>query len=135
MRGGMRLWIIWRAKMRVRVARTRSWFCPSVSRFWFWHIPTNLPSTLAPLPLGRGESSGKISAYALTDDYHIFLKEKLQNIVTFIEAEVGHPIPNRWYTDTGPILERDLAQRAGLGWIGKKHLSHPSQSWLVFLFG
>jgi epoxyqueuosine reductase len=66
---------------------------------------------------GRGE--GRISAYAWHDDYHITLKEKLQNIVTYIESEVGHAVPNRWYTDTGPILERDLAQRAGLGWIGK----------------
>ncbi len=65
------------------------------------------------------KNSGRISAYAWHDDYHISLKEKLQNIVIFIENEVGHPVPNRWYTDTGPILERDLAQRAGLGWIGK----------------
>ncbi|MBT3313862.1 MAG: tRNA epoxyqueuosine(34) reductase QueG [Anaerolineae bacterium] len=65
------------------------------------------------------KSKGQISAYAWHNDYHITLKEKLQNIVTFIENEVGHPISNRWYTDTGPILEKDLAQRAGLGWIGK----------------
>ncbi len=68
---------------------------------------------------GQAPQKGKIASYALTDDYHLFLKEKLQAIVNFIEREVGHPIPNRWYTDTGPILERDLAQRAGLGWIGK----------------
>ena len=74
-----------------------------------------------PLPKGEGTSppTGKIAAYALTDDYHIFLKEKLEAIVNFIENEIGHPVPNRWYTDTGPVLERDLAQRAGLGWIGK----------------
>ncbi|HEX9090427.1 MAG TPA: tRNA epoxyqueuosine(34) reductase QueG, partial [Anaerolineales bacterium] len=44
---------------------------------------------------------------------------RLQSLVTFIEIQLGHSIPNRWYTDTGPLLERELAQRAGLGWIGK----------------
>jgi epoxyqueuosine reductase len=62
---------------------------------------------------------GKIAAYASAGDYHLVLPARLQAIVKFIESQVGHPIANRWYTDTGPILERELAQRAGLGWIGK----------------
>lgn len=62
---------------------------------------------------------GRIAAYAWGDDYHLTLPPRLEAIVRFIEAQVGHPVPNRWYTDTGPLLERDLAQRAGLGWIGK----------------
>ena len=74
------------------------------------------PSHASPPPQA-GE--GIIASYAWNDDYHLTLKEKLHNIVTFIEAEIGHPVANRWYTDTGPILERDLAQRAGLGWAGK----------------
>jgi len=64
----------------------------------------------------------QIAAYALGDDYHDIIPPRLKLIVEFIEEQLGHPIPNRYYTDTGPILERDLAQRAGLGWIGKNSL-------------
>jgi epoxyqueuosine reductase len=67
-------------------------------------------------------SSFRIASYALGADYHDILPEKLQAIVAFIEEQLGHPIPNRYYTDTGPILERELAQRAGLGWIGKNSM-------------
>ena len=70
---------------------------------------------------------GCISAYAWGDDYHDVLPERLQTLVAFIESQIGGKVPNRWYTDTGPILERDLAQRAGLGWIGKNTcLIHPA---------
>jgi len=62
---------------------------------------------------------GRVAAYAWEDDYHNVFIPKLEALVTFIEEQVGHPVTNRYYTDTGPILERDLAQRAGLGWIGK----------------
>jgi epoxyqueuosine reductase len=62
---------------------------------------------------------GKIASYALGNDYHDVLPERLRALVKFIEDMIGKSIPNRWYTDTGPILERELAQRAGLGWIGK----------------
>jgi epoxyqueuosine reductase len=63
-----------------------------------------------------------IAAYALGDDYHDIIPPRLQKIVEFIEEQIGHPFPNRWYTDTGPILERELAQRAGLGWVGKNSM-------------
>lgn len=72
------------------------------------------------LPLVYEEDGeGFVASYAWGDDYHKVLPEHLCAIVNFIEAQIGHPVPNRWYTDTGPILERELAQRAGLGWIGK----------------
>ena len=67
----------------------------------------------------EGGPHGRVAAYAWGADYHLVLPGRLQALVTFLEAQAGHPIPNRWYTDTGPILERDLAMRAGLGWIGK----------------
>lgn len=71
-------------------------------------------------------SEFKISAYALGDDYHEIIPPRLKQIVEFIEEQVGHSIPNRYYTDTGHLLERELAVRAGLGWIGKNSmLIHP----------
>jgi epoxyqueuosine reductase len=69
--------------------------------------------------LGKVPVTGKVAAYAWGADYHEVLATRLKALVDFIEAQVGTPVPNRWYTDTGPLLERDLAQRAGLGWIGK----------------
>ena len=70
--------------------------------------------------------AGRVAAYAWGRDYHLVLPERLKTLASFIETQVGSPIPHRWYTDTGPLLERDLAQRAGLGWIGKNTcLIHP----------
>jgi epoxyqueuosine reductase len=47
------------------------------------------------------------------------LGDKLQALVAFIRAIEGPDLQARWYVDTGPILERELAWRAGLGWPGK----------------
>jgi epoxyqueuosine reductase len=70
---------------------------------------------------------GQVASYAWGDDYHDVLPDRLRALVGLIEKLHGGPVPNRWYTDTGPVLERDLAQRAGLGWIGKNTcLIHPS---------
>ncbi|MEX1247906.1 MAG: tRNA epoxyqueuosine(34) reductase QueG [Anaerolineales bacterium] len=80
-------------------------------------VPYSNPS-IAEKP-DNGQAYGRVAAYAWGDDYHEVLKERLQALVAFIEELVGHPVPNRWHTDSGPLLERELAQRAGLGWIGK----------------
>lgn len=65
---------------------------------------------------------GRVAAYAWGQDYHEALKPLLQALVAFIEEQLGQPVPNRWYTDSGPLLERELAERAGLGWTGKHSL-------------
>jgi epoxyqueuosine reductase len=78
-------------------------------------------------------STFNIASYALGDDYHDVILPRLKQIVEFIEEQVGHPIPNRYYTDTGPVLERELAQRAGLGWIGKNSMLIHPQAGSTFL--
>lgn len=86
-----------------------------------------------PYPEGR-KGDGKISSYAWHENYHQVLTEKMRHLVIFIEEQVEKEIPNRWYTDTGPILERELAKRAGLGWFGKNTtLINPDQGSFFFL--
>lgn len=70
--------------------------------------------------------TGCVASYAWGKDYHQVLPERLRALVSFLEKVVGRPVAHRFYTDTGPVLERELAQRAGLGWIGKNTcLIHP----------
>jgi epoxyqueuosine reductase len=66
-------------------------------------------------------SSGRgwIARYAWGQDYHAVLGDKLKALVGFIREIEGADIQARWYVDTGPILERELGWRAGLGWPGK----------------
>lgn len=85
-------------------------------------------------PISEKNTSLRIASYALGDDYHDILPQKLKTIVEFIEAQLGEKISNRYYTDSGPILERELAQRAGLGWIGKNSmLINPTAGSTFFL--
>ncbi len=78
-------------------------------------------------------STFNIASYALGDDYHDIILPRLKEIVQFIEEQVGHPVQNRYYTDTGPVLERELAQRAGLGWVGKNSMLINPQAGSTFL--
>jgi epoxyqueuosine reductase len=62
---------------------------------------------------------GIVARYARGDDYHDVVKEKLEELLAWLDAQVPGGVRGRPYVDTGPILERDLARRAGLGWFGK----------------
>lgn len=62
---------------------------------------------------------GVIARYARHADYHDVIGEQLRQLTEFVSQLGGHGTRSLWYVDTGPFLERDLAQRAGLGFTGK----------------
>ena len=83
---------------------------------------------------GGREPSGPVARYARGDDYHELLRERTRGLHHWLAAELGRPIDARPYVDSGPILERDLAQRAGLGWFGKNTmLINPKAGSFFFL--
>ena len=63
-----------------------------------------------------------IARYARGTDYHTVFEEKLEQLAESLAEIVGGEPTVRCYVDYGPVLERDHAQRAGLGWIGKNTL-------------
>jgi epoxyqueuosine reductase len=68
----------------------------------------------------RNPQSGVIARYACFKDYHDIIAERLKVLNNFIiELVADRKVSSLWYVDTGPLLERDLAQRAGLGFVGK----------------
>lgn len=64
-----------------------------------------------------GQVSGRIARYALGDDYHEHLKSRLYGLADWLRATAGGE--TRVCVDTAPVLEREWAQRAGVGWQGK----------------
>ncbi len=65
---------------------------------------------------GRAGSRGRIARYAWGDDYHEVIARKLDKIDNFLREFGGE---QKCYVDTGPVLERDQAAQAGIGWHGK----------------
>ena len=59
-----------------------------------------------------------ISRYALGRDYHKVLRSRIKKLAHRIEKEIG-PFGHRVFTDSAPVMEKPLAEKAGLGWIGK----------------
>ena len=66
----------------------------------------------------QNENSYKISKYAYGQDYHHVIKEKLKELLHFIQTEIG-AVSGRAFVDSAPVLDKAWAAKSGLGWVGK----------------
>jgi epoxyqueuosine reductase len=97
-------------------------------------FPTAKSAIVVGLDYGGREPSGPVARYARGDDYHDVLLERLRLLHARVDEIVGVGVAGKAYVDTGPILERDLARRAGLGWFGKNTmLINPKRGSFFFL--
>lgn len=66
------------------------------------------------------EDSYKISKYAYGEDYHYVIKDKLKELLYFIQSEIGD-VDGRVFVDSAPVLDKARAAKSGLGWVGKNN--------------
>lgn len=66
----------------------------------------------------QNQESFKISKYAYGQDYHFVIKDKLKDLLRFIQTEIGE-VSGRVFVDSAPVLDKAWAAKSGLGWIGK----------------
>lgn len=83
----------------------------------------------------KGPTSGKIAAYAWGEDYHHVIPPLLEELAHALETFLEKTLHYKIYTDTGSILEKELGQRAGIGWIGKNSCLIDPRSGSFFLLG
>lgn len=91
----------------------------------FHYFPVHQPYEL--------QIPARSALYAQNEDYHFWLKEKLSSSINYLKSHYPneHFLP---FVDSGPVLERDLAYKAGLGWFGKNTcIIHSKKGSLFFL--
>ena len=97
-------------------------------------VPGTVSAIVVAMSYGGREPSGPVARYARGHDYHDVMIERLRALHRWLDDEVGRSTAGKAYVDTGPLLERDLARRAGLGWFGKNtNLINPSLGSFFFL--
>jgi epoxyqueuosine reductase len=97
-------------------------------------FPAAKSAIVVGMDYGGREPPGPVARYARGADYHDVLLDRLETLHHWIENTVGAHVAGKAYVDTGPILERDLARRAGLGWFGKNTmLINPKRGSFFFL--
>ncbi len=93
-----------------------------------------LSAVVVGMSYGGREPSGPVARYARGADYHDVMVDRLRELQRLVGTRVGREVAGKAYVDTGPVLERDLARRAGLGWFGKSTmLVNPSLGSFFFL--
>ncbi|MDQ2664910.1 MAG: tRNA epoxyqueuosine(34) reductase QueG [Gemmatimonadota bacterium] len=97
-------------------------------------VPGTTHAIVVALDYGGKEPSGPVARYARGLDYHEVIEGKLRELHRRLDVDAGRVIAGKPYVDTGPLLERDLARRAGLGWFGKNtNLLNPTLGSFFFL--
>jgi epoxyqueuosine reductase len=103
------------------------WAASVISVGMNYHTSYERPQTPSP-------ARGWISRYAWGEDYHEIMKAKLDALLAEMREFHGGPVQGRSFVDSGPVLERDFAGVAGLGWIGKNtQLISPKRGSWFFL--
>jgi epoxyqueuosine reductase len=95
-------------------------------------VALNYHTPLEPLPKEARASHARVARYALGDDYHEIIKTRLHALADWMREQVPGS-QTRCGVDTAPVLERELAARAGIGWVGKNTcIIHPRLgSWIL----
>lgn len=97
-------------------------------------VPGAVSAIVVAMNYGGREPSGPVARYARGDDYHDVMVERLNALHGWLGDETRRALKGKAYVDTGPLLERDLARRAGLGWFGKNtNLINPALGSFFFL--
>ncbi len=88
-------------------------------------------NTIDPPTITNDPKIGKISRYAWGEDYHSLIRKKLNVLEDYVCRELKVGNISRSFVDSGPILEKEIAFRAGLGWIGKNSnlINYKKGSW------
>jgi epoxyqueuosine reductase len=89
-------------------------------------VPGARSAIVVALDYGGRQPAGPVARYARGADYHDVMGERLRALQSWLVLACGREVGGKPYVDTGPVLERELARRAGLGWFGKNtNLIHP----------
>lgn len=94
-----------------------------------------LPANSNMIAVLKQDDLAYISRYALGRDYHKVIRKRLATLAAQIESQIPNSITQRPFVDSAPVMEKPLAEKAGLGWIGKNTLLIHSKAGSWFFLG